>query len=213
MKTHLPLVLAAIGFATSAFASTSNYAEPAPCAKSEITLGMPVNVTASDFVTKVFGIFSPQCGIKDLEEDSSRLLHITPTVEDAGLWLDDIDGYAINYYGMHPATSVYADVDASGVKSYSYFFMFPYDNGSRNMADMRQMDFCSVLLQEMTDIGASMGLNTLSQDTFDVYGEFKGNLVEITLREEASSEGGGRFIVTLSVEPEAFEAADYAIAY
>ncbi|MDE7438767.1 MAG: hypothetical protein K2M93_09820 [Muribaculaceae bacterium] len=170
---------------------------------------IPVNVTAKDFVTKVYALFSPDHTKDELCEDCQNVLRLLPSEDNMGLWLDSADGYHLNYYGQTiPGVSAMANVENDSVTNFGFFFLFPYNDVTREEMDRRQARFCGSLLQEMQDIGAVMGVNTASDALFEASGDYNGNFVDFRLLEEATGANTGRYVLYLTVEPHAFTAAD-----
>lgn len=173
---------------------------------------LPVELTAEDLVTKVYGVVDPCVSKDECVRKSRELLRLTPEDDSGALWLETAGGYGVNYYGMIPDVSAMARFGNEKVSDFGYFFLFPYNAGDRQSGIREQTDFCSSLLQEMTDIGLSMDLNTESDDLFEAVGDYKGSFVDIRLLDERNESGSGRYILILSVEPGAFTPADDVMA-
>lgn len=170
---------------------------------------IPVNVTAADFVTKVYGIFSPDKSKDELCEDCETVLHLLPSEDNMGLWLDSADGFHLNYYGQTiPSMSAMATVEKDSVTNFGFFFLFPYTDINREEVNRQQALFCGSLLQEMQDIGAIMGVDTVADALFQACGDYNGNFVNVRLLDEPTGETEGRYVLYLSVEPHAFTEAD-----
>lgn len=176
----------------------------------------PMPVTAEDMLNKLFGVVDPGVSKDECVSHSRRVLRLTPVEEDGILWLDSDSGYALNYYGMFPSVSAMAryggEESDGGVSDFGYFFLFPYSSMSKLEAIRDQADFCGCLLQEMFDMGLPFDLYTATDDLFEAVCDYKGSLVDIRLLDEKQSNDGGRYILILSIEPEAFTAADDLVA-
>lgn len=173
-----------------------------------LTIPMPIELTAKDFVTKIYGVLDPTANAEEISRKSTELMNLTPSADRFGLWLETSDGYAIDYYGMTPDVSAMARFDSGDVSDFGFFFLFPYEAADKNDANKRQSEFCGAMLQEMHDIGVILGVDGCNETLFDVIGEYDGNLVEVRLIDEEKSGGDGRFVLMLSVEPGAFTATD-----
>ena len=171
---------------------------------------MPVNITANDLVTKVYGVLSPESSKAELCEDCATILNLRPSEEDMGLWLDSTDGYQFSYYGLTvPDVSALASIERDSVGNFGFFFLFPYSSTStKEEMNLRQSQFCGSLLREMYDIGVSLDVITNPDSLFEVAGNYKGNFVEIRLMDEVVSGSLGRYVLFLSVEPNGFTDAD-----
>ncbi|MDE5644263.1 MAG: hypothetical protein K2I45_01325 [Muribaculaceae bacterium] len=173
---------------------------------------LPVELTAEDLVTKVYGVVDPCVSKDECVRKSRELLRLTPEDDSGALWLETAGGYGVNYYGMIPDVSAMARFGNEKVSDFGYFFLFPYNAGDRQSGIREQADFCSSLLQEMTDIGLSMDLSTETDDLFEAVGDYKGSFVDIRLLDDRKDNGSGRYILILSVEPGAFTPADDIMA-
>ncbi len=185
-----------------------------------LSQGQPIHLNAEDMVTKVYGIVSHKLGRRDCANEVKRLINLTPEADEQALWLESADGYLLEYNGMTPECSAMAqfvpteDVDPldagnERLLDYCFFFLFPYDGKSLAQATASQTAFCGALLQEMNDLGVDLGVNSLSNDLFQVNGPYAGNLVDMRLLDDTD---GKRFILMLSVEPDAFTTADDILA-
>lgn len=219
-------------FVTNVSASAACFPEPAclpepaagdsllPRTNTPLLLPMPLQLTARDFVTKVYGVFSPELCQDSIVGKARAILNLTPDADEYGLWLEDANGYSVSYYGMRPDVSALACFDNNSVSDFSFFFLFPYSGSDkRDEANSRQAEFCGALLQELADIGVTLGADASTDAMFEVSGDYAGNFVEMRLIEEESGPGrdvvpdrAGRFVVTLSVEPGSFTPADNIVA-
>ncbi len=169
----------------------------------------PVNLTAEDLVTKVYGVLSPESSKAEICEDCATILNLRPSEEDMGLWVDSSDGYRFSYYGLTvPDVSAMASIERDSVANFGFFFLFPYNAANRDEMNCRQAQFCGSLLQEMHDIGVSFSVIVSPDSLFKICGDYKGNFIEVCLSEESTSNSEGRYVLCLSVEPEAFTPAD-----
>lgn len=198
MKNTLTAIISSVLlFAASASAQTVN------------TASIPLNVTAEDFVTKVYALFSPDHSKHELCEDCENILRLMPSEDNMGLWLDSTDGYQLNYYGqVIPSVSAMANVENDSVTKFGFFFLFPYNDGNHEEMNHQQALFCGSLLQEMQDIGAVMGVDAATDALFEATGDYNGNFVDFRLLEEETGTSTGRYVLYLSVEPHAFTASD-----
>lgn len=174
---------------------------------------MPIPVTARDMVTKVFGVFDNRISRADCVAQAQAALNMTPEDDNGVLWLETASGYGLDYYGMTPDVSAMARFGNDNVADYGYFFLFPYDAAASKAASIEtQTEFCSSLLQEMMDIGLPMDLNTVTDDLFEAVGDYNGDFVDVRLLDDRKDSGDGRFILILSVAPQAFTTADDVVA-
>ncbi len=171
---------------------------------------VPVNFTAEDLITKVYGVLSPESSKAQICEDCVNMLNLRPTEEDMGLWVDSSDGYRFSYYGLTvPDVSAIASIERDSVVNFGFFFLFPYNAANRDEMNCRQAQFCGNLLQEMHDIGVSFSVIGSSSDSlFEICGDYKGNFIKVRLSEEPAGDLKGRYVLCLSVEPDAFTSAD-----
>lgn len=213
LRSFLSLLVMTLATAATAFAAT-------PSATSDVALRTvqvqprSVKVTAADMVDKVYGVVDPACGFEQAMKVAHEWLCMSPVADEYGVWLDAADGYSVEYYGMHPTVTAMARYDAEGnVSDYSYFFFFPYNCDCQD-ADKDQVTFCSVLLQELHDMGADMAQAFDAEALFDVCGRYEDKMVEVRLVDEGSlaESNDGRYVVSMVVEPGAFTAADDAPA-
>lgn len=193
-----------------------------------VKLTMPLSLTAHDFITKVYGFIDSGCTKDQVVEASRRVAAIVPEEDEFGLWLSGDNGYSVSYYGMKPEVEAMVQYEKDRVSNYGFFFLFPYGQGEREKANSRQSEFCGALLQELYDIGLSIGQPHVTDAVFEAIGDYMGNYVDIRLLEEVFAPDGvvynyrlsaqieaasakdskGRFIVILNVEPRGFTEAD-----
>lgn len=180
---------------------------------------MPVEVTAEDIVTKVYGVVDANSTKDECLLQAKSVTGLDPQ-EDLGVyWLESSDGYGLNYYGMQPEVTAMARFDRLGdsksddrVADYGFFFLFPYDadNAQQSMRD--QSEFCGNLMQEMFDIGMPLDLAQGSDDLFEAVGDYKGSFVDVRLLDDRKDDKSGQYILIISVEPRAFTQADGVVA-
>lgn len=189
-------------------APDSSSAAKATVAPEHAIMALPVEVTAEDLVTKIYGVIDPSVSKHECSNQAFRVLRLRPQEDNAALWLETSDGYGISYYGMQPEVSAMARFGNETLSDFCFFFLFPYKEDSKRECTRRQADFCGSLLQEMHDIGIPMGRDSLSDDLFEASGSYKGNFVAVRLMEEQTADNEGRFILILSVEPGGFLPVD-----
>ena len=226
MNTNFLRYLRILAVALAAAAALSAFASDAEAQADSIaaTVDSPVvapmakEVTARDFVTKVYGILDPSLSEAETCETARRIHGLQPKADEMGLWLEKADGYQLNYYGMQPECSAMAHFENDAVEDFAFFFLFPFDEGERDSANARQAEFCGNLLQEMQDIGLVMNLYSDPVALFNAKGTYADNYVEVRLLEEQGTgvqgQGtrdkgqDGRFVLLLRVEPNAVSLAD-----
>lgn len=180
------------------FAAVDSVAAAASLTKRQI----PVEVTAEDFITKVYGVLSPDRSRDELCEDCVNVLNLMPTEDNMGLWLDAADGYQLNYYGQQiPDVSAMAVIERDSVDHFGFFFLFPYNLTTKEEMNKRQSQFCGSLLQEMQDIGVIMGVNPEADALFEAVGDYKGNYVDVRLMDETLGSNSGRYVLFLECYP------------
>lgn len=163
---------------------------------------IPMVVTAEDFITKVYGVLTPDRTKGELCQDCANILSLIPAEDNMGLWLDSADGYQLNYYGQKiPDVSAMATIENDSITNFGFFFLFPYEDTNKEATNQRQCLFCGSLLQEMQDIGVIMGVNTEADALFEATGDYKGNFVDVRLMDESTGENTGRYVLCLMVEP------------
>lgn len=174
---------------------------------------LPVQVTAKDMITKIYGVLSPRISKQKCISDSERIFKLTPQEDEGALWLETADGYGVDYSGMRPEVSAMARYDKESLSDFGFFFLFPYAVAGKDASNQAQTAFCGSLLQEMYDMGMNIGKNEVAEDSlFEAVGDYAGNLVDVRLIEDDSSLDGGRYVLILSVEPGAYTSADDSLA-
>lgn len=177
------------------------------------TAANPVDVNASDLIGKVYCVADPSTGKMECRQAADTRFNATPVEEDGAEWLSE--GFHISYSGMTPEAEAMARYNDGEVAGYGYVFYFPYEATRREEANSCQCAFCSALLQELTDMGVSLGANPMTDALFDVAGVFQGGDVQLTLRENIESETEsadlqagaipadrqGEFVLLISVVP------------
>lgn len=213
LRSFLSLFGMTLATATAAFAATPSVASDATVHSVQVQ-PRSVKVTAVDMIDKVYGVVDPSCGFEQAMKVVHDWLCMSPVADEYGVWLDAADGYSVEYYGMRPMVTAMAHYDANGdVSDYSYFFFFPYNCDCQD-ADDDQVNFCSVLLQELHDIGADMAQAVNADAMFDVCGRYEDKLVQVRLVDEGAlaDSNDNRYVVSMMVEPGAFTSADDAPA-
>ena len=103
---------------------------------------VPVDLTAEDFITKVYGVLSPDRSRDELCDDCVKLLNLMPSEDQMGLWLDSADGYQLSYYGQRvPDVSAMAVIERDSVANFGFFFLFPYNVSTKEEMNRRQALF------------------------------------------------------------------------
>ncbi len=164
----------------------------------------PVEMTAEDLITKVYGLLDRTCSKAEMMKAVRQTTGLVPQEDEYGVWLDTGDGYTIDYYGLTPEVSARASYDEGGsLTDYGYFFLFPYASGDRASANAAQADFSGTLLQEMLDMELGMEADTVSDALFEASGEYGDISVDVRLVEEHNTgDKSGRFILILSLIPD-----------
>lgn len=150
--------------------------------------GNTVRVNAADLIGKVYGVADPNVSENDCRRQASEALQMIPTLDEGAEWISSDNGYVLVYEGLSPEVEAMALYDRGEVAGYGYIFYFPYEAKERETANTHQCEFCSALLQELTDMGMALGSDSESDSLFDVEGVFSGGDVRLTLREEVESE-------------------------
>lgn len=202
MKRYLlPLLLTLA--ATTAAASTPAAPQRHP---------VPVQVTAMDLVTKVYGVLDPSLTCEQAADEAGRCLSICPEADETGLWLNADEGYVLDYYGMTPEVYAVANFDDNGATSFSYFFLFPYGHDQREWANSQQCAFCSAMLQEIYDSGLIVGVPDTTDCIFEALGSCGDNHITLSLNEKRENEDVGCFIFALNVIPSLYDTTEYILA-
>lgn len=165
-------------------------------------------VTAPDIINNVYGVANPAGSKLAVIKEATDKLGIKPEEDSMGVWMDSSAGYGVDYYGMRPEVTAVARFSEDKVKDFGYFFLFPYEAESKDLANHRQAEFCGSLLQEMKDTGMMMSADSCSSRLFEAIGEYLGSFVDVRLIDDAADPSSGRFILVISVEPDGFTVAD-----
>ena len=173
---------------------------------------LPIQVTALDFVTKAYGFVDTDLSSDNAVKAASDRLNFAPSADNSGLWLDSADGYTISYYGMTPEVSAMAQFGDNGASEYCYFFLFPYEAGNREYANIDQSMFSGSLLQETSDIGLLVGVPDTTDAIMEAFGSYADHHINVRLTEETNPDESGRFILMLNIIPDAYSQADYMLA-
>ena len=178
----------------------------------------PLVVTAADLLGKVYGVVDPHQMSRTVCRNIAAENYSATPVEDEGAeWLTPDEGFSVSYRGqLVPEAEAMARYDADGcLAGYGYVFYFPYEATCREKANGEQCAFCSLLLQELTDMGVILGVNPMTDALFDVGGIYEGNDMQLTLRESVESETvtpelqagaipadrSGEFVLLMSIVP------------
>lgn len=178
----------------------------------------PVIVTAADLMTKVYGAIEISDSKEETIAHASKQFNMIPEADNNDLWMDSDRGYAVCYSGMSPEVSAVAQYDDNKLRSFGYFFIFPYTSGCREEANQNQCSFCSCLLQEMYDMGSITGvpvddeMDTTPDPLFEALGSYDGNHINVTLRELTQPDDSGRFLLVLEVTPNVYNLYDDVMA-
>ena len=68
----------------------------------------PVEMTAEDLITKVYGLLDRTCSKAEMMKAVRQTAGLVPQEDEYGVWLDTGDGYIIDYYGLTPEVSARA---------------------------------------------------------------------------------------------------------
>ncbi len=225
--TSLLTLLAALIFGTANLSASNAPAEaPEPSSYDMATAASfgaitssaassAVIVTAADLVSKVYGVLDLPQTVAETKKGVEKCMKMEPDADETGLWLDTDSGYKLSYSGMTPEVAAVAQFeDDDTISQFGYFFFFPYNSADRDDANRAQCAFCSSLLQEMNDMGVVSGTTEDNDDSlFEVVGAYEGNMVNMMLKEQtANGRDGGRFLLILSVTPNAYTEADDLVA-
>ncbi len=190
----------------SAASASGRTADSAKGSAVAVESGQPVELTAHDLMTKVYGVVDSSLSEDECRRSVRSCLALEPQEDQSALWLDSADGYGVNYRGMQPEVSAMARYENGELSDYCFFFLFPMDEKDTRFGERsEQCEFCGSLLQEMHDMGMTAGADRLTDDLFNVIGEYEGNLVDVRLIGDAGSD---RYILIVGVEPGAFTEAD-----
>lgn len=171
--------------------------------KAENGDGVPIDVTATDLVSKVYGVLEPTLDKESLINEAGRIMLLVPVEDEGKLWLDSTAGYVLRYCGMQPEVSACAAYDEAGKKlsDYTYFFMFPYKMTDRKRVNEAQCEFCETLLKEMRAAGMNPGSNLLTEELFEVEGNYGNKNVNVRLLNDIQSLDSGEYLVIMQVVP------------
>ena len=166
-----------------------------------------ITLSGEDLITKAYGML-PAVNSKEATIGlSETMMNLTPSEEQNNLWLDSSDGFSISYNGMTPDVSALVRLDNDSISDYGFFFLFPYSDVEKKYATLDQSDFSKTMLQEFEDMGLDLGANPYTEDMFEVTGYYTDNFVAMRLIDD---QDGERYILMLSVEPNAISEADRA---
>lgn len=151
----------------------------------------PVTVNAADLIGKVYGVADPGCSESECRREAQARFETLPEVEEGAEWLSSDNGFVLVYEGQSPEVEAMARYERGEVAGYGYIFYFPYEATQRNVANHEQCEFCSALLQELSDMGLTLGSDIDTDSLFDVSGAFSGGDFHLALTEEVASETPG----------------------
>lgn len=164
-----------------------------------------IRLSGHDLITKAYGMI-PAVNSREATIDlSETVMNLTPSEEENNLWLDSADGYAISYNGMSPDVSALVRLQNDSISDYGFFFLFPYSAAEKGCATAEQVDFSKTMLQEFQDLGLDLGANPYTKDLFELNGDYTDNYIALRLIDDSEGE---RYILMLSVEPNALSEAD-----
>lgn len=164
----------------------------------------PLNVTAKDFLTKVYGVCPTYLSKSEAADMVSAEISISPVEEGNGLWIEGDDGFAVSYFGSTPVATAMAIYDEEErLSDFGYYFEFGYEGGTRDAARCEQSDFCGCLLQELSDIGARMSCEEENDSLFNVSGSCYGVSFRLRLIEEnfGAPDDEGAFLLLMTISP------------
>lgn len=175
-----------------------------PCAS--LPEGKTVNV--NDMLTKVYGLIPATLDEWTMTGEAA-VMGLVPVKEDGGLWLDSAEGYRLSYAGVSPEVSARAEYEDGALTGFTYYFIFPYEcDRTREIANKEQCRFCGSMLQEMNDMGVEMAAGESDPEMLiDASGVYGDSQLKVNLLDDDN-----RFLLILSVTPEAFTAADSLLA-
>lgn len=197
----------------SSVQSAAEPAAPVAAVVNDSAAGSAFEVNADDMMTKVYALVSVDSKRSEILQSLSAL-NLDVDDDNSALWVATDGGYQLDYCGMRPEVTAMARFANDALTDYCFFFIFPYSDTAKDSVNKDQASFSGTLLQEIADRGADVGENIYSQDLYEVVGEYKGNLVDVRLMDEAGSgnDNGGRYIIMLSVEPGSFTDTDSVLA-
>ena len=168
-----------------------------------------IQVSGHDLLTKAYGTINSVNSSEGTIDLARKEMKVIPTKAEDYLWLDSSNGYNLDYYGMSPEVSALVRLENDSISDYGFFFLFPYSDSDKMCVTADQVDFSTVLLQEFQDMGMDMGANPYTNDLFEVNGNYTENYVAMRLIDDSE---GGRYILFLSVEPNAVGEMDKVMA-
>ena len=159
-----------------------------------------IQVSGHDLLTKAYGTVSAVNSSKGTIRMATEEMNLTPSRENDYLWVDSAEGYNLEYKGMSPDVSALVRLENDSISDYGFFFLFPYDNSSEDQAK-----FSLTMLEDFEKMGIDLGANAYTSDMFEVSGDYSDNYMAMRLINDPEGE---RYILFLSVEPNAISEAD-----
>lgn len=153
---------------------------------------MPVEVNVNDLLSKVYGLSDCRLDSVSCIENVVERIGMMPVEDEFGYWLDSADGYRLSYSGMAPEVSSMAKFHKGKIRDFAFFFMFPYADGERDWANVRQARFAGNMLQEINDMGLDIAAD--GSDYFTAVTEYDEHPVQLFLRED-----DGQFILGVHI--------------
>ncbi|MDE6296507.1 MAG: hypothetical protein K2L89_01560 [Muribaculaceae bacterium] len=171
--------------------------------------GEAISLSGEDLLTKAYGTVSATNSKAGVIAETEDLMKMTPSEEESYLWLDSAEGYNVEYNGMSPDVSALVRLENDSISDYGFFFLFPYDEIKKGNVNEAQRRFSLAMLEDFEKIGADMGANAYTSDLFEVNGDYSNNYLAMRLIDDPDGE---RYILFLSVEPNALSEADSVVA-
>ncbi|MCM1152436.1 MAG: hypothetical protein NC328_02115 [Muribaculum sp.] len=171
----------------------------------------PLEVTAADLVSKVYGLSDISSSREVMLKDVASQWAIAPEEEDCDIWIDSDEDGLLDYRGISPRVSMMVRYDGELPSEQYIFFIFPFEADNFEDINRSQAEFTGSLLQELYDNGLQAGIVTPSEYVFEIEGDLNGIPVRMRLDEEILTApatallspapiplpGPGRFILTL----------------
>lgn len=153
---------------------------------------MPVEVNVNDLLSKVYGVSDCRLDSVSCIENVVERIGMMPIEDEFGYWLDSADGYRLSYSGMAPEVSSMAKFRKGKIRDFAFFFLFPYAEGERDWANVRQARFAGNMLQEINDMGLDIAAD--DSDYFTAVTEYEDHPVQLFLRED-----DGQFVLGVHI--------------
>lgn len=163
-----------------------------------------IQVSGRDLLTKAYGTIAAVNSSEGAIRMAAEEMNLTPSRENDYLWVDSSEGYNLEYKGMSPDVSALVRLENDSISDYGFFFLFPYADSTEDQAK-----FSLAMLEDFEKIGVDLGANAYTSDMFEVSGDYSDNYLAMRLIDDTEGE---RYILFLSVEPNAISEADRASA-